>query len=164
MAAGPASYGMTESLGLNEFFRIVPETKYTNADTLAKTFTPEEKINPESHEEQNAAFAEHNGDDNPVVTMMMTMYMQGALQYMQGLSMMDIQRIAFETANLGVNGISPQKKYSLKSIPNSEFGGYELLAYYYVSWAAAFPDKVDLLGLPFKSAYEAAKGNFGSGK
>lgn len=88
------------------------------------------------------------------------MYMQGALSYMKGLSSAEIKRIAFETANLGVNGISPQKQYSLKSIPGKEFGGYELLAYYYVSWATVFPDKVDLLGLPFKNAYEAAKNNF----
>ena len=34
--------------------------------------------------------------------------------------------------------------------------GEEVLAYYYVTWAKAFPDKLDLLGLPYKAAYASA--------
>ena len=57
---------------------------------------------------------------------------------------------------VGVTGIHPKKKYSIKSIPDKEFGGYELLAYYYVSWARAIPEKLNSLGLPFSQAYESA--------
>ena len=52
----------------------------------------------------------------------------------------------------------------INAIPNKEFGGYEFLAYYYVSWALAVPDKVDSLGLPFKSAYQSARKLFESKK
>ena len=61
-----------------------------------------------------------------------------------------------EIATVGINGISPDKKYSIKSIPDKEFGGYEFLAYYYVSWAREFPDALDKIGLPFNKAYETA--------
>ena len=27
---------------------------------------------------------------------------------------------------------------------------------YYVTWAKVFPDKIDMLGLPYKKAYESA--------
>ena len=57
---------------------------------------------------------------------------------------------------VGVTGIHPKKKYSIKSIPDKEFGGYQLLAYYYVSWARAIPEKLGALGLPFSKAYESA--------
>jgi hypothetical protein len=66
---------------------------------------------------------------------------------------------------VGLKGISPDKKgYSINAIPNKEFGGYEFLAYYYVSWALAVPDKVNSLGLPFKTAYQSARKLFESKK
>jgi hypothetical protein len=57
---------------------------------------------------------------------------------------------------VGVTGIDPKKNYSIKSMPDKEFGGYQFLAYYYVSWAQAIPEKLDKLGLPFSKAYELA--------
>ena len=58
---------------------------------------------------------------------------------------------------VGVNGISPDKKgYKVRSIPGKEFGGYQFLAYYYVSWALCEPNRVDDLGLPYRSIYETA--------
>ena len=34
--------------------------------------------------------------------------------------------------------------------------GLETLAYYYVTWAKVFPDKLDMIGLPYKKAYNSA--------
>ena len=58
---------------------------------------------------------------------------------------------------LGMDGISPDKQegYKIPSI-DRDFGGYEMLAYYYVSWAIAIPEKVKMLGLPFETAYKNA--------
>ena len=68
-----------------------------------------------------------------------------------------VRSIAMEIALLGASGISPQKKYNLKTMPNRPgMMGLEVLAYCYVSWAKVFPDKIDLLGLPYKTAYERA--------
>jgi hypothetical protein len=84
------------------------------------------------------------------------MYMLGAMEYFDKLEPHDVHRIALEIAMVGVTGIHPKKKYTIKSIPEKEFGGYELLAYYYVSWARAIPEKLAALGLPFSKAYESA--------
>jgi hypothetical protein len=82
--------------------------------------------------------------------------MLGAMEYFDTLSNQDVHRIAIEIAMVGVTGIDPKKKYSIKSMPDKEFGGYQLLAWYYVSWARAIPEKLDKLGLPFSKAYESA--------
>lgn len=92
-------------------------------------------------------------------TMMMSMYMLGALEYFDGMDKMDIKKIAFEIAMIGTTGISPDKKsgYKVPSIPGKDFGGYQLLAYYYVSWALAIPEMLASLNLPFDNAWAAAQ-------
>ena len=68
-----------------------------------------------------------------------------------------VRAIALEVALLGANGISPSKKYNLRSMPNRhDIMGLEILAYYYVTWAKVFPDKLDMIVLPYKNAYESA--------
>lgn len=107
--------------------------------------------------EANAEFAQkHQDGANATETMMMAMYMLAAMNYFDSLDVHEVHRIALEIAMVGVTGIHPDKKYSIKSMPGKEFGGYELLAYYYVSWARAIPDKLGSLGLPFSKAYESA--------
>ena len=106
---------------------------------------------------KNAQFAlDHQDGADPMETMMMSMYMLSAMQYFDKLTHDDVKKIAFEIATVGISGISPKKKYSIKSIPDKDFGGYEFLAYYYVSWAREFPDALDKIGLPFTKAYETA--------
>ena len=123
---------------------------------------PEESYDIEANKEQNEFFANNHKDGaDQVETMMMSMYMLGAMKYLHDMNHWDVKRIAFEIATVGIMGINPQKKgYKIDAIPNKEFGGYEFLAYYYVSWAIAIPEKLDSLGLPFKTAYEAAKQMF----
>lgn len=116
-----------------------------------------EALSAEDVDAANAQFAlDHQDGGNPTETMMMSMYMLGAMEYFDSLERRDVHRIALEIAMVGVTGIHPKKKYSIKSIPDKEFGGYELLAYYYVSWARAIPEKLSQLGLPFSKAYETA--------
>jgi tetratricopeptide (TPR) repeat protein len=155
-----------ETLGLDPFFKMVNEMHFKDLNLPSEEKLYEESIDPESREERNAAFAENHADGrNQTETMMMTMYMLGALKYFDGMPHEDIHRIAIEIAMVGLKGISPDKKgYSINAIPNKEFGGYEFLAYYYVSWALAVPDKVNSLGLPFKTAYQSARKLFESKK
>jgi hypothetical protein len=91
-----------------------------------------------------------NGEDAVVTT-------PAKLKIFNGKPMEFIKKCAFEIATLGMGGISPDKKegYKIPSI-DKDFGGYEMLAYYYVSWALAIPDKVKMLGLPFDTAYQNA--------
>lgn len=152
-----------QSFNMEDLVEIVDESQVTagmKADLsmqsdikdLAKDALLEEDVDA-----ANADFAlRHQDGADPTETMMMTMYMLGAMEYFDSLEPRDVHRIALEIAMVGVTGIDPNKKYSIKSIPDKEFGGYQFLAYYYVSWARAIPEKLDALGLPFSKAYESA--------
>lgn len=86
-------------------------------------------------------------------------YMVDAIKFFRTKSTADIKNIAIEIAKIGIGGINPNNKsgYIVPSIPNKDFGGNMLLAYYYVSWAIAIPEMVDKLNLPFKGLYDDAK-------
>ena len=151
------------SLKMEDLVEMMDESQMTNgirADVSLESDLKECGKSALSEEDGNVANAEfalnHQDGADPTETMMMAMYMLGAMEYFDTLDSQDVHRIALEIAMVGVTGISPKKKYSIKSIPNKEFGGYQLLAYYYVSWARAIPEKLDALGLPFSKAYESA--------
>ncbi len=115
--------------------------------------TEEQKKNQDEFYEQNK-----DGED-PMKTMMMAMYMMGALEYFEGMPKNKVKVIAMEIAMKGVSGINPDKKsgYNVPSMPDRDFGGYQFLAYYYVSWAIAIPEQLPALGLPFDTAWATAQ-------
>ena len=55
------------------------------------------------------------------------------------------------------------KSYTVPLMPGKSFSGYQVLAYYYVSWAKAFPEYLEQLQLPFAKEYEFAKEMVGMG-
>ncbi len=152
-----------QSFDMEDLVEIIDENQVTNgmkADiSLSSDLKDLEKdaLPADEVDVANAKFAlDHQDGANPTETMMMSMYMLGAMEYFDTLDLRDVHRIALEIAMVGVTGINPKNKYSIKSIPDKEFGGYELLAYYYVSFARAIPEMLDKLGLPFSKAYESA--------
>lgn len=116
-------------------------------------------LTEEQKKNQDDFYAQNKDGEDPMKTMMMSMYMLGALEYFDGMDKMEIKKIAFEIAMIGTTGISPDKKsgYKVPSIPEKDFGGYQLLAYYYVSWALAIPEMLASLGLPFDTAWDTAQ-------
>ncbi|EOR93498.1 TPR repeat protein [Arcticibacter svalbardensis MN12-7] len=59
---------------------------------------------------------------------------------------------------LGRSGIDPKKdNYSVPSLNGRKFSGYQMIAYFYVSWAIAIPDMLSQIGLPFDQEYKIAK-------
>lgn len=153
-----------QSFNMEDFLEIVDENNLIKKDNH-EDYTLYDEIDrrladvpsEEDVDVSNAQFAlNHQDGADPMETMMMSMYMLSAMQYFDKLTHDDVKRIAFEIATVGINGISPDKKYGIKSIPDKEFGGYEFLAYYYVSWAREFPDALDKIGLSFNKAYETA--------
>ena len=116
-------------------------------------------LTEEQKKKQDTFYAENKDGEDLMKTMMMSMYMLGALEYFDGMDKMEIKKIAFEIAMIGTTGISPDKKsgYKVPSIPGKDFGGYQLLAYYYVSWALAIPEMLASLNLPFDNAWAAAQ-------
>ena len=88
---------------------------------------------------------------------LMVLGMFKVLRELERMPLEVVREMAIEIAMLGTKGIAPDKKYNLKCLPNRhDIYGLEVLAYYYVSWMKVFPDKIDLLGLPYKQAYESA--------
>ena len=108
-------------------------------------------------EDLNADFAiNHPDGGNEAETMMMSMYMVGAMEYLDTVSRSEVEVIAFEIAKVGITGINPDKHYKLDSVKGKDFSGYMLLAWYYVSWARSHPELLPKLNLPFSKAYELA--------
>jgi hypothetical protein len=152
-----------QSFNMEELVELVDESSVTSsmkADLSLQSDLKDRGNDALSEEDVDAANAQfalnHQDGADPTETMMMSLYMLDAMEYFDTLQPHDVHRIALEIATVGVNGINPKKKYSIKSIPEKEFGGYQFLAYYYVSWARAIPQMLDKLGLPFSKAYESA--------
>lgn len=148
---------------LNDSYERMEKTKMMRDAALGED-APEggnsfDGLTEEQKKKQDTFYAENKDGEDPMKTMMMSMYMLGALEYFDGMDKMEIKKIAFEIAMIGTTGISPDKKsgYKVPSIPGKDFGGYQLLAYYYVSWALAIPEMLASLNLPFDNAWAAAQ-------
>ena len=151
----------TQQLKMDDIIYIADEKEIAKSvyEHKDEPMVPQEGIGPTDEEvrEYNAEFAENHPDGgDPTETSMMAMYMVGAMEYFDTLDVSRVQMIAMEIATVGQTGINPKGKYSIPAIPGKEFGGYQFLAYYYVSFARSFPQVLDKLGLPFKTAYEQA--------
>ena len=160
-----------ESLDLENYFTIASEDLFKaeggktfaqieeEYETLKKLEVGAEKPLTDEQQERQKRFDEQHTGEDPMITMMMSMYMCGALEYFEGWTKEEIKKTAFEIAMLGMNGISPDKKsgYKVPSI-DKDMGGYQMLAYYYVSWAIAIPEMLPQLRLgAFDAAYQQAK-------
>lgn len=114
-------------------------------------------LSDEQKEKQDQFYRQHKDGEDPAVTMMMAMYMLGALETFDGKPKEFIQKVAFEIATLGMTGISPEvNDYIIHSLGDKKMGGYQVLAYYYVSWKLFNPELHKSLNLPFDAAWETA--------
>ena len=148
----------TQHLGVDDFFTMVNEMHFNDISLPNRDEFPKESTDPDVAKEQLESFQEQHKDGaDQMETMMMTMYMLGAMKELMPMPQQNVHRIALEIAMVGMTGIKPKNKgYKINALPGREFGGYEFLAYYYVSWAIAIPEKLNDLGLPFSQAYDAA--------
>jgi hypothetical protein len=86
-------------------------------------------------------------------------YMIDALNFFKNKPHDDISEIAIDIAMHGHQGFSTSKNdYRITTLPDRTFTGYEILAWYYVSWALSKPDLLSELGLPFEREYGVACG------
>jgi tetratricopeptide (TPR) repeat protein len=151
-----------EDLKLHKNFELIAEkeylTKRTNIDNFLssiekdpfniKTPDPSEKRDMDKFQKSQKEIG---------TNMSVVMYMVSALEFFQGMPNDEIRKIAFDIALQGRLGYSPDKDgYRIPSIPNKEFSGYNILAYYYVSWALSNPDLLSQLQLPYTEEYELA--------
>lgn len=150
---------VAEEVSMDNYLTIVNEDDFevSESEKLIDRTKKAAKLHPlEQRVSNSQQFLENQGKD-ATENMMMSMYMLGAMQEMDNFSFTKVRNIAMEIAMVGVNGINPNNNgYKIPSLGSREFGGYEFLAWYYVSWARAIPEKLSALRLPFAEAYEAA--------
>lgn len=143
-----------EDLELTGFFTLELEQNYRKQKSVEDILQQVEKdpfgLDEEDPEKEKdmALFLKSHQDKN--LNSAVVMYMVDALQYFEKLPKSQIKEVAHENAMLGMTGIDPEKKgYKVASISGKSFTGYHLLAYYFVCWALAMPEMLNMLKLPF---------------
>ena len=151
-----------EDLQLDKNFELINEkeyrTKRTDIDNLLASIEkdPYDVESKDPYKERDMKKFQQS-QQKIGTNMAVVMFMVDALQYFDGKPKEEIKKVAFEIAMFGTQGYSPDKKdYSVPSIPNKQFSGYHILAYYYVSWSLAVPEMVTQLQLPYDKEYELA--------
>lgn len=150
-----------EDLELSEYFELVYEndfhSKLSIDDILEDGGMDKLMDKPDASEDKKMKtfIKEHTSED---VNMAVVMYMISAIEYYKKFSKEELKNIAFEIAQVGMSGIDPEKKkgYKVPSISEIDFSGYQLLSYYYTSWALALPEMLSELQMPFDKEYELA--------
>lgn len=159
------------SLHLTDFFAIENEPEEESDDETFERIANEVAdmddpgLSKEDVDAENAAFAliHQDGADTNQTTMM-AMYMLGAMTYLDKLTDAQVNNIALEIAKLGVSGINPDNHYTLTTIPGKDFGGWQILAYMYVSFKRVNPAMLAKMMMPFDKAYDMALAMYKSKK
>ncbi|TGK45914.1 tetratricopeptide repeat protein [Leptospira bouyouniensis] len=134
-------------LQIDYLFNLVDEEYH-----IAPIFTENKVSNEDDEMARFLRSQEIIGTNHAVI-----LHMIGARKYFDKLSKEEVKNIAIEIATIGTNGINPDKSgYIVSKIPGKSFSGYELLSYYYVSFAIALPELLPKLGLPYKDEFEIA--------
>ena len=151
-----------EDLKLDKNFELVNEVEYrtkrTDIDNLLSSIEKDPyDLESQDPYKERAMEKFQQSQENIGTNMAVVMFMVDALQYFEGMPKEEIKKIAFEIAMYGTQGYRPEKKdYIIGLIPGKLFSGYHILAYYYVSWSLAIPEKINELKLPFDKEYELA--------
>jgi hypothetical protein len=159
-----------EDLGLLGMFDLVdetvqleksPENAKTPEEFLSTLENDPDSIGKYSHQEEKEMSDFMATHANKELNLPVAYHMVHALEYFKDMSKDKVKEIAFEVALLAQTGIDPKKQgYRLNKIPNKKFSGYNLLAYYYVSWAISVPEVLSELQMPFEKEYDLAKSIF----
>ena len=150
-----------EDLKLDAYFELVPEDAHrrkTIDDVISEIENDPyglETRDPSKERKMKKFLDSHSSSK---INHAVTMYMVGAIEFFKPMDQPKVKELAFEFATLGMGGINPERDgYSIPSIKNKSFTGYQALSYYYVSWALAIPDLLAQLQMPFDKEYELAQ-------
>lgn len=150
-----------DDLKLNDYFELIGENQHRKRSNI-DDFIDDLNENPFGTDEKDPVKEKKmetflDSQKEIGLNMAVVMFMGGALQFFEDKSKEEIKKIAFEIAMQGTQGYDPNvKNYKLSSIPNKTFSGYQILAYYYVSWTIAIPEMLSQLQLPFDEEYKLA--------
>jgi Tfp pilus assembly protein PilF len=152
-----------EDLGLQNNFELLDENEYRNKrndiDNLLASIEKDPYNVDSSNPYKDRAMGKFQKAQEEIgVNMAVVLFMQSALNYFKDMPPEKIKEIAVEIAMKGTQGFNPKgKDYEINSIPGKQFSGYQILAWYYVSWSLAMPEMVGQLGLNYEKEYEMAK-------
>jgi len=93
------------------------------------------------------------------------MYLLGALQRFEDMDESDILQVTAEIALLGRFGLdyaSPDARYKLRSLPDEQFSGLQLMCLMYAGMKRTHPEADT--GMPFDEAYATALSMYQSGE
>ena len=152
-----------DDLGLAENFELVHEdTIFNKSNSIEKLLTqietdPYGLESEHSHQDRKMEkFQKEQSNIN--FNQAVAMFMSNALAFFKTQSPEQIKQTAIEIAMLGTHGINTDKTdYRIAAQPDKPMSGYQLLAWYYVSWALAIPTEVNNLGLDYSKEFEMAK-------
>jgi Tfp pilus assembly protein PilF len=152
-----------EDLKLDAYFQLVDEEDYrarpkTVEDLLASIEEDPYGLDVDKNQKEKDLQTFFDAQERLGTNIAVMWFMVSALKLFSTMSKAQVKAIAFEIATIGTQGINPSSsnKYRVNSIPGKEFSGYNLLAYYYVSWALAMPEMLPELGLNYEKEYEMA--------
>ena len=151
-----------EDLKLDKYFEIVGENQYRkrgNIDSFFESLQADPLGINEHDPIKEREMKQFQETQKSIGTnMAVVMYMVDAMKYFEDIPKEKIKKIAIDIAMQGTQGYKPEKKdYTVNSIPDKVFSGYQILAYYYVSFAIALPEMLSQLELPYDGEYELAK-------
>ena len=151
-----------EDLKLDKNFELVNEheyrTKRTDIDNLLSSIEKDPyDLESKDPYKQRGMDKFQKSQEHIGLNMAVAMFMVDALQFFESMPHEEIKKIAIEIATQGTQGYRPDKdNYRINSISGKTFSGYQILAYYYVSWSLAIPEMVSQLNLPFEAEYKMA--------
>ena len=151
-----------DDLGLNIYFELRDEKSYRNPNDDLDKLIQDIEDDPYGLDTEDSLMEMEMAEfllneDNNDLNMSVVMYMTSALEFFRNKNTENVKEIAIEIALQGRLGYNPDGEYRLHSIPNKVFGGYQILSYYYVSWALAIPEMLYKLELPYDREYKLAQ-------
>ena len=152
-----------EDLNLQGNFDLINDEKLFgknefDADSiLSKIENDPFDLDNESEKKANEFEKFIESQENIGTNMAVVIYMVAAIQYLRSKSRDEIKQVATEVVMQGAHGYDPKKEgYRLNTIPGKVFTGYQIMAYFYVSWAMTMPEMLPQLNLPYDKEYEMA--------
>jgi hypothetical protein len=155
-----------QDLGLNNYFKLISENDFRRRTANSSDILKNIEQDPMDEQDQSKKEIEMEkfikNQETIGLNGAVMWYMVEALRYFETQNIADIKKIAFEITMVGAHGILPSttSKYKLANIPNKTFSGYQLLAFYYVSFKLCLPEMLPELRLPYDSEYEMAEKMF----
>lgn len=152
-----------KDLNLSKYFDLVNDEKlFAKSDFDADSILSKIENDPydldSDNNEKDREFEDFKkGQEDIGTNMAVVMYMVGALKYFGKLSHEEVKKVAMEIALQGAHGYDVKREgYKLNTIPGKVFTGYQIMAYFYVSWAIAMPDMLPQLDMPYEKEYQMA--------